>query len=471
MKRINNRWPAVAAGVLASVAFGATAQAQSSDALIDKLVDKGILTVKEANALREESDKGFTQGYQVKSGMPDWVTSLKLNGDFRGRYEGRFPLDQFSGGADNVRFEDRNLFRYRLRFGATATIKDNIEAGFRLTSSQPVTGGGAGGSDPISGNTTMTSNGSKKPVYFDLAYAKYSPINNADWLTTFTVGKMENPFVFSDMVFDADYTPEGLAQQVAYNLNSKHTLKLNLGEFAINENSGNTKDSYLFGAQLRLDSTWSPKIQTTIGLSGLNITDADQLTVNAVPYQNGGNLREIARGGRLVNNYNPIVVDAAVTYSLDSFPGYKGAFPIRLAADYMNNPGASTANEGYSTGVTFGKSGKKGLWEVSYRYKVLEGDAWYDQLPDSDFGAFYRPQPLIAGRPAPTTGRSFTTAPALASGYAAGTNIRGHIFKASYNPYDSWTLSMTYFLTETIDEPNAKSIPTGRLQIDTSWKF
>src|SRR4051794_3005575 len=81
--------------------------AQSSDALIDKLVDKGILTVKEANDLREEADKNFSQAYAVKSGMPDYVNQFKFTGDFRGRYE------SFNG--DNDDFTSRNRFRYRLR--------------------------------------------------------------------------------------------------------------------------------------------------------------------------------------------------------------------------------------------------------------------------------------------------------------------------------------------------------------------
>src|SRR4029077_3125212 len=75
--------------VLTALAASLTsAWAQSSDALIDKLVDKGILTVKEANELREEADKNFTTAYSVKSGMPDWVQALKFSGDFRGRFEG-----------------------------------------------------------------------------------------------------------------------------------------------------------------------------------------------------------------------------------------------------------------------------------------------------------------------------------------------------------------------------------------------
>ena len=47
-------YKAIAAGVLASVVFGASAQAQSADALINKLIEKGILTQEEANSLRSE---------------------------------------------------------------------------------------------------------------------------------------------------------------------------------------------------------------------------------------------------------------------------------------------------------------------------------------------------------------------------------------------------------------------------------
>src|SRR5882762_5286776 len=112
-----------AAGAAVSVALSTAAQAQSADALIDKLVEKGILTTKEANELREEADKNFTTSYQVKSGMPDWVTSLKFNGDFRGRFE--------KHNMDNTLANDRNRFRYRVRFGVTASLVDDFEIGLR----------------------------------------------------------------------------------------------------------------------------------------------------------------------------------------------------------------------------------------------------------------------------------------------------------------------------------------------------
>ena len=155
-KIIHAALPAVGlatAGVLSSYA-------QSADAIIDKLVDKGILTVEEANDLRHEADKNHNSAYQVKTGLPDWVTSLRIGGDVRTRYE------NFS--SDDERWSDRHRFRYRVRPGIVATLKDNFEVGFRLTSSEPAANFGG---DPISGNTSFQDNASKKFVYIDLAYA------------------------------------------------------------------------------------------------------------------------------------------------------------------------------------------------------------------------------------------------------------------------------------------------------------
>ncbi|MEO6184473.1 MAG: putative porin, partial [Verrucomicrobiota bacterium] len=363
------------------LAFCGTASAQSSDALIDKLVEKGILSVKEANDLREEADKGFTQAYSVKSGMPEWVNSLKFNGDVRLRYDGIY--------IDDPATIDRHRFRYRLRFGATAMLQDNLEVGLRLIS---------GNGDPISGNATLEDNGSKKFIGIDLAYAKWSPINTPDWSAAIIGGKMENPFVFSDMIFDPDYTPEGLGEQISYTFNQKHAAKLNLGQFILDEASKSSSDPFLLGAQLRFDSTWSPKWQTSFGISALMIGGTENLVTANVPDINKGNTRvnvnagttNKASFGPLANKFNPIVVDGALIYSLEKFPMYSGAFPIRLAADYANNPAARDNNQAFSAGVTFGKSGKRGTWDLTYRYKYLESDYWFEELAESDAGAFYK---------------------------------------------------------------------------------
>ena len=159
--------------------------AQSSDALLDKLVEKGILTTKEANELREEADKGFNTAYSIKSGMPDWVSALKFNGDFRPRYEGQW--------SDNPLAVQRDRFRYRLRLGVTATLRDNFEIGMRLTSGDSPSGFSTG--NPLSGSTTFQDNASRKGVFLDLAYAKWYALNGPDWSGNLAVGKMESTII------------------------------------------------------------------------------------------------------------------------------------------------------------------------------------------------------------------------------------------------------------------------------------
>ncbi len=439
---------AATAGAVLLLASAGHVRAQSADALIDKLVSKGVLTVKEANDLREESDKNFTSAFAVKTGLPDWVNGYKLSADMRARYE------SFYG--QNPAFVDRQRFRYRLRVGATATLMDNFEAGFRLTSSEA---SGSFGGDPISGNTSLADNGSKKFVFIDLAYGKWSPLHTRQWAGSITVGKMENPFVFpSTMMFDRDYTPEGAAGQLSYAINDQHSLKLNSGAFILDELSASGSDPWLAGVQLHWDAAWSSHLATTVGVGGFWIANPKNLINGNVPNINRGNTRD--GKGAPAFGFNPVYVDAGATYTLTKFPFYPGAFPINVSADYLNNPGSPKDNQGCSAGLLLGKAGKKGTWELAYRYEFLEGNAWYEEFPESDFGAYYQVQQPNAGFTAP------------GAGYGSGTNVRGHWIKLSYSPYDSITLSAACFFTELINpSPAGSQTDMTRAQVDVVWKF
>jgi hypothetical protein len=431
---------AVAAGL---TGINSTALAQSADALIDKLVDKGILTVTEANALREEADKNFNSAYSVKSGMPEWVTSFKINGDFRGRYES-FTFDDDAA-------TDRHRFRYRARLGFTAIIQDNLEAGLRLTSSEA---SGTFGGDPLSGNTTFGDNASKKFVYLDLAYAKWSPLNNADWSGSVTVGKMENPFMFpSSMMFDRDYTPEGGAVELTHRFSAEQSLKFTGGIFALDELGGDSNDPYVAGAQLRWDAAWSHHLSSSLGASWWCLASEENLGTAAIPNQGGGNTR--TAGGALVNDYQPIQADASLTYLFDKFPFYKVACPVTVFGEMIHNPEVDDRENGYALGVTIGKAGKRGMWDLSYQYRDLEGDAWFEEFTESDFGANYVTAP-VGGT----------------AGYRSGTNVKGHVVRGQYSPTDALTLGVTYWLTELIEEsPAGSDSGTGRLQVDATVKF
>jgi hypothetical protein len=460
MKPPTLRHAAVAAGVAASALCATNSHAQSADALLDKLVEKGVLTSTDAKELREEMDQGFTKAYQVKSGMPDWVTALKINGDFRGRVE------TFQG--ENDAFVDRTRFRYRLRFGVTAVIQDNFEVGLRLTSSEPVSPGNAG--DPISGNTTLGDNASKKWVYIDLAYAKWYGLNTKQFSGALTIGKMENPFQwaptsFAPLLFDNDYTPEGGAVNFVYRPNDIHAIKLNGGAYVLDELGADSSDPYMLGLQARWDATWNKHWSSTVGATIMSIQNAQNLINAAVPNINVGNYRQ-GPDGVLQYDFNPIFVDGALAYTFDEGPLYKAPFPIRVWGEYLNNPAApySADNYGYDAGITFGKSGKKGLWDVTYLYRFLGANSWYEEVVDSDFGAFY-------ATPWPGAGAGMTP------GYRAGTNVRGHIIRVSYSPFDALTFQVSAYLTSLIQAPPQITPPVdrdsnmARIQFDAIWKF
>ena len=151
------------------------------------------------------------------------------------------------------------------------------------------------------------------------------------------------------------------------------------------------------------------------------------------------------------------IASGSVTYTLDSFPLYPGAFPIKLAGEYMNNPAAASNNEGWNAGVTFGKAGKKGSWDISYRYQRLEADAWWDQIVDDDNIAFF---PVSAG---------FGNTAVAAAG---GTNIKGHLVKFNYSIFDSLTFTFTCYINDLINNPvpSAKSNAIHAMA-DLMWKF
>ncbi|HTL72911.1 MAG TPA: putative porin [bacterium] len=448
-KKQNTTKLALFAGAAALAALAPQTHAQTSvDSLLNKLEQKGILTVDEANALKAENQQDsaadFKRQYDSKMKMPDWVTGYKIGGDFRGRY------DQISA-MNNEDYVNRARFRYRLRFGIVASIVDNMEVGFRL-------GSGDSSGNALSNNTTEENNATKKPLWVDAAYGKWTAINDGEWLLAATVGKMDNPFNFTPMVFDPDLTPEGAAITGGYTINDSQAISFAGASFVLDEESGSTRDPIMFGGQVMLNSKWNSKLSSSVGVGAFSIVNPAQLTTGNVPYNNRGNTR--SAGGVLLNNYNPIIGDASVTYMFDSAPLYTGKFPVKLAGEYINNPCAGENNQGFWGGVTFGKSGKKNTWDLSYRYEYLQADAWYDQLVDDDNAAFYQNAPSGGG----------------SAGVYGGTNLKGHQVKFNYSITDAVTFSLTGYLTQVINnqaynnvsEPNSSTL---HFMADIMWKF
>jgi hypothetical protein len=451
-------WAKLAVSVFFCGLAASSAPGQSSDALLNKLVSKGVLTAEEAKELSK--DVVAVKAEPNKLGLPAWVSNIKLSGDFRGRYDGvwqnsdNYAPTSVSDPTNANANHDRNRFRYRLRLGLTAALSDHFEVGMRLASGDigtvaagtPNAGAGSvnaaspNGATPFSANSTLNNDGSRKFIFIDLAYAKWTP---AKW-GQFEIGKMNNAFWFTDMVFDPDYNPEGAQEKLGFDINDSQRIGLTSGQYVIQENfastgSGNNNDVYLFVNQIDWTAKWTPQLSTRLAGAMYNFKNQQDIS--------GGLETFINQNGTPANStegFNPLIARGEVTFTLNSFPGFIGGFPITLGGEYVNNPAAgSHINEAYNLGVTFGSSKNKGNWQLSYNYKNIETAAVWHGLNDDDFGFNAR----------------------------GGTDVRGHQIIAAYHPYDPFTVNIKYLRTEQIGNPAGTKAEQDRLYFDLVWAF
>ncbi len=250
LKDRNHANASLFAGATALMARTPQTRAQTSDdALINKLEQKGILTVDEAKELRAESEAEQTNLVNsalmaTKWKISDSIKDIQLFGDVRFRYEYR-GVDNptpnnpganstpTSGGTGGTYSRER--LRYALRIGVRGDLYDYFNYGIRLeTSSNPRspwvtfaddTGKSStqGSTTPLSGTPTDKSNDS---IYVGQIYLGWHP---EDWIQM-TVGRMPMPLYTTPMVWDSDINPEGAFERLKVNWGDAE-LFANFGQF------------------------------------------------------------------------------------------------------------------------------------------------------------------------------------------------------------------------------------------------
>ena len=150
-----------------------------NDALVDALVQEGLLTHDQAARVRARITEASEEETPAsKIALSDAVKKLQFYGDGRLRFEN---IDQHNHYAA-ISLNDRE--RYRLRFGADYTYSDNLKAGFELES----------GTTDDSANQTFGGMFTKSSINVGKIYLRYDP---TDWLTAYA-GKFTNPMVYDD---------------------------------------------------------------------------------------------------------------------------------------------------------------------------------------------------------------------------------------------------------------------------------
>ena len=470
--------------------------------------------VKEVKAHAKEEKWG------IPAALPEWVNTIKLSGDIRLRaVEDFFPtnndvppdtkspyLDYLSinkdGGYQNAlnkneAFQnssiDRLRFRERFRLGIDAQIAEGLKAGFRLATSNI--------RNPVSNNQTLGNTGQSFEFAIDRAFLQYDYVSDKgnDWFSVYG-GRIVNPWMSTDILYDPDLSFEGLAGTFRLRFNqddpavkaykapvpnplarsatnmgpqTPDTVFATLGVFPIQEVNFSSQDKWLFGGQLgadwlvheesRLkiaaayydyrnirarhnsqnsDYDWTAPQFTQKGNSMVAISDLNSL--------NGCNDPDGCLFG-LASDFK--IFNATAAFEFSGF----GDTHIMLTADYVKNFGYNVnrivrefpngtqydtnkaRDTAYQVRLDVGNPEMRrfGDWNTFLAYRYVEADAVLDAFTDSVF-------------------------------HLGGTNAKGWVVGANYALAKNTWLNFRWFSTDNVEDltaGNGQKVPFG---IDTA---
>jgi polyhydroxyalkanoate synthesis regulator phasin len=410
----------------------------------------------------------------VPGALPDWLNGIQLFGDLRlreERYDQEMPtvpsvcaqgpdfclldyqaVNEAGGIADDPGIyrnitTDRVRTRIRLRVGLQAQVSDGITAVVRLATGNP--------NDPVSTNQTLGQYGSRFDIAVDQAYLRFDAGAHSElpWMTVYG-GRNPNPFLSTDLVWDADLNFDGLASTWRLGFGgagaSPSYTFLTVGAFPLQEIELSTNDKWLYAGQLGLDWSWSDRARFKIAaayyyfdnITGIRNPVQDSVTFDYTApkfLQKGNTLFDI----RNDLNPNTRLYALAAEYHLANATAMlevpMGAYKLFVTGDYVRNLGyderqvmaiplalrttdGTERTTGYQGEIGFGtaRTGSRGDWRAYVAYKHLERDAVVDAFTDSDFNL-------------------------------GGTDAKGYVIRGDWWFRNRAALSLRYISTDSID--------------------
>ncbi|MDD5348679.1 MAG: putative porin [Chthoniobacteraceae bacterium] len=405
--------------LLAAISGAACAQ-QDGGALIDMLVCKKILTPKEAECLRADlaEEKEKSSAGKIKLSGP--VTELKLYGDLRLRNQyDNLDHQELVWNEARDRWENpghgdqRDRWRVRLRLNADFKLQDQWFGGVQLQSNRS--------SDR--GNQTFDGGFKNYDIFISRVFVGWKA---ADWLTL-VAGKQPNPFYTTDLLWDPDVNPSGVAEVLKIHElfgrggqppreERPWTLTLATGQFFFDDNQefdppGYNTDAYLFAEQLIFTCKLGRDVKLTLAPAFLRYNSAQvNLVFNQQGFAqiiNGTATDGLPPGFGETRDLSVIDVPGDLSFKVcgwklkllwDGAYNTAGAkrvndiyvYPIRNRAgaivDY-NRVSMHSGKDDYAwlAGFQLGENEKKGDWTLLVNYRQVGLGAIDPNLNDSDW--------------------------------------------------------------------------------------
>lgn len=438
----------------------------------------------------EVMEQAERERWAVSGSVPDWVRGMKLSGDLRLRqqrvyqskdnaafyYDPNDVTSDTAGNFINVQ-DDYSQSRLRLRLGVDFKLGGDVSGGARLTTGST--------SNPVSTNQTMGQSGNRYSVTLDRAFLKYGPFpmpflpsgGLGATMVDVVAGRMPNPWLSTDLVWDEDLAFDGIATFLRPRLNDTAVGIVTLGAFPLQDlgcdaTRGCSRDKRLYAGQFGFDFQPSDRYRLRAGLA---YYDFQGIAPPPDAFDASIGTRTAPLGFRQKGNTSLPVFDAAGTANaLGILPAFKQEAPVAdfkllnltavyeaklwdpiglvLTADWVKNIGydrekvkqrlgfdQDERTTGYLASVLYGypKVRERGDWNLSFGYKYLQRDAVLDSFADSDF-------------------------------HLGGTNAKGWILGGTYGLAKNTTFRMRWLTANEIDgQPLAIDV----LQLDLNASF
>jgi regulator of replication initiation timing len=385
---------------------------------VDRLEQENVTLRAENERLKASADAVASTAVESKKpaaaapATADWPSRIALKGDLRYRH-------QQTDDERNEAQRDEHLLRVRTSIEAKVT--DTITAGVGFSTGD--------GGNPRGANTRMDGVFARKSLFLDLGYVDWTVAQGAHAIG----GKMKTPFFRpgQSLYWDNDINPEGIAftytRGTLFGSAYGYWIDENVQVSATPSTTADTTDTKLFGGQIGNRFKFADS-SLVIGASYYDLAAG----VNRRPFYNGSS------NGNSLNPAGGLAYDFRVLELMTEYNTRLIDRPLQLWVDVAKNQDAEL-DTAITAGALFGKAADRGTWEVGLAYEVLEKDALFAQLIDSDF----------------------------AGGVS---DSSGWILRGAYAPQKNWVLNLTYFDTiANMDVGDEYSF--DRLMLDFNVKF
>lgn len=451
-------------GVLVIILFPAVKPAyalqnEALGAVMELLKNRDVITRDEYRELITKLED-YEKKQQKKI---NWVDRFKFSGDIRLRYQGDFMGDNayLADPSDPTSvlntYEDRHRARLRLRLNIAARINDDAVVKLRLATGKL--------DDPVSTNTTLGGYFDSEYFSLDRAYLDWTmPIKSQRHSVKLLAGRMKNPWLSSDLVWDSDVNFEGLAVQYTTQMYPFGFFST-AGVFPLEEVELSPNDKWLYAGQIGAQYRPSEKISTKLAIAYYHFenitgkTNSSYLTSEndyTQPgfQQKGNTLMDISPTGSGEDTLDLALAAQFRELSLMGVADLAFWDPIHVSLmfEVVKNLGfdrkevsrraggdVPDADMAYQVGVEVGHRQVRefGKWSAGLYYKYVKADAVLDAFNDSDF-------------------------------HLGGTNAKGWVLSGNFGLAQNIWLSGKWITT---DEIEGAPFATDTLQVDLNGRF